>query len=126
MTVVSAKSQQPDSILYNDSTVRLKKYTLKAAIETFGLNVGVWGFDRFVMNEEFAHITSATISKNLRTGFVWDNDKFSTNLFAHPYHGSLYYNTARSNGLSFWESVPYSFAGSLMWEFTAEREPCRH
>lgn len=54
---------------------------------------------------------------------MWDNDQFSTNLFAHPYHGGLYFNAARSNGLTFWESVPYSFCGSLMWETTCETEP---
>ena len=54
---------------------------------------------------------------------MWDNDKFSTNLFAHPYHGNLYYNSARGNGLSFWQSAPYALGGSLMWEFMGEVEP---
>ena len=54
---------------------------------------------------------------------MWDNDQFSTNLFAHPYHGNLYFNTARSSGMNFWESAPYAFAGSLMWETCAEIEP---
>ena len=64
-----------------------------------------------------------TIHKNFQKGFVWDNDQFSTNLFAHPYHGNLYYNAARSNGLTFWESAPYALGGSLMWEFCGEIEP---
>lgn len=95
----------------------------RAAVETALINVGVWSFDRFVLQEEFAHITASTIARNFRHGFVWDNDKFSTNLFAHPYHGGLYFNTARSNGMNFWASVPYAAGGSLMWEFLAEREP---
>ena len=95
----------------------------RAAIETFGLNVGVWAFDRYVMQEDFAKISLSTIKNNIRHGFVWDNDQFSTNLFAHPYHGNLYFNTARSSGMTFWESAPYAFAGSLMWETCAEIEP---
>lgn len=120
----TAYAKLPDSIyVYNDSTYHIKKRPWRAALETFGLNVAVWGFDRFVMNEEFAHISINTIKDNIKNGFVWDNDQMSTNLFAHPYHGGLYFNTARSNGLNFWESIPYSFGGSLMWEFCGEREP---
>ena len=33
----------------------------RAAIETFGLNVGVWAFDRYVMQEDFAKISLSTI-----------------------------------------------------------------
>ena len=95
----------------------------KAAAEAAGINVLVHCFDRFVMNEDFAKVTFKTIGHNIKHGFVWDNDQFSTNLFAHPYHGNLYYNAARSNGLSFWQSAPYAFGGSLMWEIAGEREP---
>jgi hypothetical protein len=52
----------------------------------------------------------------------WDGDQFSTNGFAHPYMGNLYYNMARSMGLSFWESAGYAFAGSLEWELFGETE----
>ena len=95
----------------------------RAVSEAAGINVLVHCFDRFVMQEDFAKVTFKTIGHNIRHGFVWDNDQFSTNLFAHPYHGNLYYNAARSNGLSFWQSAPYAFGGSLMWEICGEREP---
>ena len=107
---------------YNLPSYRVK-HPWKAALGAFGINVLVNGFDRFVMNEDFAKINLHTIHQNFKTGFVWDNDQFSTNLFAHPYHGGLYFNSARSNGLSFWESAPYSFCGSLMWELACETEP---
>lgn len=94
-----------------------------AAGEVFGLNMLVWGFDRFVMNEDFAKINGHTIKNNFKTGPVWDTDKFSTNLVSHPYHGSLYFNAARSNGLSFWQSIPFTAGGSLMWEYFMETEP---
>lgn len=106
-----------------DDPERQKKHPWRAALEAFGINVGVQCFDRFVMDADFAQISLHSIKNNIKTGFVWDNDQFSTNLFAHPYHGGLYFNAARSNGLNFWESVPYSFCGSLMWETTCEIEP---
>lgn len=120
-TLHDIQEERNDSIFF-DSGLQ-KKRPWRAAIETFGLNVGVWAFDRYVMNEDFAHISMRTVSHNIKNGFVWDNDQFSTNLFAHPYHGGLYFNTARCNGLSFWESAPYALCGSLMWETCAEIEP---
>lgn len=95
----------------------------RAAAEAAGINVVVHSFDRFILNEEFAETTFSTIGNNFRHAFVWDNDQFSTNLFAHPYHGNLYFNSARSNGLNFWQSAPYALAGSAMWEFFGEKEP---
>ncbi len=94
-----------------------------AAAEVVGINALVNSFDRFIMHQDYAKINFKTIRHNFKTGFVWDNDQFSTNLFAHPYHGGLYFNSARSNGLNFWTSVPYSFGGSLMWELMCETEP---
>ena len=119
-------AETPDSLAVptmSNPYPTVKKRPWRAAAETFGLNVGVWAFDRFVMQEDFAKISPTTIKNNIKHGFVWDNDQFSTNLFAHPYHGNLYYNTARSSGMTFWESAPYAFAGSLMWETCAEVEP---
>ncbi len=117
------RAEHADSLFaFNDSSQMIKR-PWRSAFQTAGLNVGVWAFDRYVMNQDYAKISLHSIGKNITNSFVWDNDKFSTNLFAHPYHGNLYFNAARSNGLSFWESVPYSFAGSLMWEICAEVEP---
>ena len=101
----------------------MKKRPWKAAFETVGINVFVNAFDRLVLCEDFAKVSFNTIKENFKTGFVWDNDQFSTNLFAHPYHGGLYFNAARSNGMTFWESAPYSLGGSLMWELMCETEP---
>lgn len=120
---IDAVETDPAGIYFYDEPANNVKRPWKAAFEAFGINVGVWGFDRFALNADFAKISFHSISHNIRNGFVWDNDQFSTNLFAHPYHGGLYFNAARSNGMSFWESVPYAFGGSLMWETTCEIEP---
>ncbi|MGI6231535.1 MAG: DUF3943 domain-containing protein [Prevotella sp.] len=115
---------KPAGLLYRmDDPQYNKKHWWRAAMLTTGINVLVHCFDRFVMNEDFAQVTFKDIARNWRNAFVWDNDQFSTNLFAHPYHGNLYFNSARSNGLNFWESAPYALGGSLMWEFCGEVEP---
>ena len=114
----------PEDSLYRWSDPSYtKKRWWRAAAEAAGINVFVHCFDRFVMDEDFAQVTFKSIAHNWHHAFVWDNDQFSTNLFAHPYHGNLYFNSARSNGLNFWQSAPYALGGSLMWEFCGEVEP---
>ena len=97
-----------------------KHAPLIALSEGVLINGVVYLFDRFILNAPYAQVSFNDISNNFKQGFVWDNDIFSTNAFFHPYHGGLYFNSARANGLSFWQSVPYTFAGSLTWEFLCE------
>ncbi len=99
-----------------------KKKYLNAAVTVFGLNMGVWAFDRYALNAEFAKINATTIKNNFKRGFVYDNDQIGTNMFLHPYHGNLYYNAARSNGLNYWESGAFALGGSAMWEMFMENE----
>jgi len=117
--------EKRSGLVFNDSTMALpvKKNYWLAAAEATAINVGVQLFDRYVLKTEFAQTTLNSIWHNFETGFVWDNDYFVTNMFAHPYHGNLYFNAARSNGLTFWESAPYALGGSLMWELFGETEP---
>ena len=96
---------------------------LRTAAMITALNAFVNRWDTWVLNEEFSRISLNSIEHNFRHAFVWDNDNFSTNLFAHPYHGNLYFNSARSNGFNFWQSYPCALGGSLMWEFFGEITP---
>ena len=120
-----AWDEKRSKIVFTDSTMALpeQKRYWQAAAEATGINVGVQLFDRYALNSDFAQTTLNSLKRNFTDGMVWDNDFFTTNLFAHPYHGNLYFNAARSNGLSFWESAPYALGGSLMWEFLGETEP---
>lgn len=120
-----AWDEKRSKIVFTDSTMALpepKRYW-QAAAEATGINVGVQLFDRYALNSDFAQTTLNSLKRNFTDGMVWDNDFFTTNLFAHPYHGNLYFNAARSNGLNFWESAPYALGGSAMWEFLGETEP---
>lgn len=103
--------------------VRLKKkYFWRAAAETVGFNLSLWAFDRYVQKGEFAYISFKTIAANFRHGFEWDNDHLNTNMFAHPYNGSLFFNAGRSNGFNFWQSELFAIGGSAMWEMFMEKE----
>ena len=120
-----AWEEKREQLIFADSTMALpvKKRYWQAAAEVTSINVGVQLFDRYILHSDFAQTTMRTLKRNFTDGMVWDNDFFVTNMFAHPYHGNLYYNAARTNGLTFWESAPYALGGSLMWEFLGETEP---
>ncbi len=131
--VFNVQSQSIDSLfLYKmgngkmshlcDTTNCKKKHFWRAVGETFGLNVGLWAFDRYVLKGHYSYISLKTIKANFKHGFDWDNDHLSTNMFAHPYHGSLYFNAGRANGFNFWQSEFFALGGSAMWELFMESE----
>ncbi|MDX1393579.1 MAG: DUF3943 domain-containing protein [Gemmatimonadota bacterium] len=79
-----------------------------------------WFYNRHAADDSTAVVGFAAWGNNIAAGFEWDGDNFQTNMFAHPYHGSLYFNAGRSNGYGFWESAVWSWAGSLLWELFGE------
>ncbi len=79
-----------------------------------------WAYDRYVTKEDFAFISTQTVKENFRNGFGYDRDAFNMNQASHPFHGSLYFNAARSNGYSYWESGAFTLAGSFLWECCME------
>ena len=68
-------------------------------------------------------VTPASIRRNLREPWVVDDDPFQVNQIGHPYQGAMYHGIARSNGLGYWPSVAYTFAGSAVWEIAGETTP---
>lgn len=117
------KTTQPIPADSLDLQYYSKKNGWGAAAQIFTLNMSIWAFDRYIMKEDFAYIGFNSISDNLKKGFYWDNDQIGTNMFLHPYHGSLYYNSARSRGFNYWESGVFALGGSAMWELFLENEP---
>ena len=112
-------SLAPDSV---DLQYYGKKRFGQSAVAVAGVNLGIWSFNRFIRTEDFAYINMNTIRDNFKHGFVWDNDNLGTNMFFHPYHGNLYFNSARSNGYNFWQSGLFALGGSAMWELFMENE----
>ena len=93
---------------------------LIAAGQIIVLQLLPWSYNYYVREAEFAHVSFSSIWRNMQMGFEWDPNNFATNLFSHPYHGSQYFNAARSNGYDFWGSTAFAFGGSLLWELAAE------
>ena len=101
-----------------------ERHPTRSILETIGINVGLNWFNRLTHAEPDQFYTDPkSWWANLKHGFVFDDNNFSTNQFAHPFHGNLYFNTGRSNGLGYWASAPMAALGSFTWECCGETHP---
>lgn len=116
---ILSRPMRPDSA---DVLRASQKHFWRGAGEVFGLNMALWAFDRYVQHGHYAYISWNTIKENFKHGFEWDDDYLGTNMFAHPYNGSQYFNGGRSNGYNFWQSSLFAIGGSAMWELFMENE----
>ena len=91
----------------------------KAVWQATVINV-FYGLANLIRGQETAKVTPATWWDNMEQGWVWDLDDFLVNQIGHPYQGSNYFNAARANGLSFYESAAVTAFGSGTWEYFGE------
>lgn len=92
-------------------------------VESIGMNLGLGAFNAFITKSEFAKISFKTVKHNHEIGWTTDADAFLTNMWAHPFHGSIYFNLTRSSGYNYWTSMGVAAIGSWQWEFFMENEP---
>ena len=97
-----------------------KKYFWTTLVDVGILLVLPHYFNRYVADDSTAVLSLDSWERNIKQGAEWDTDAFKTNMFAHPYHGNTYFNSARSNGYNFWESAAFAWGGSFLWEFFGE------
>jgi hypothetical protein len=103
-------------------TTTHKSYILPA-VQIVAMDTAVNLAGRHVTDPANYEVTPASIRRNLRGPWVVDDDPFEINQFLHPYQGAMYHGIARSNGLSYWPSAAYTFAGSALWEIAGESTP---
>jgi len=94
---------------------------VRALGELFIVQLIPFSVNYVIRDKEWAHVSLQSWEENLENPWQWDNDHFIANQFGHPYHGNLYFNSARTNGYSFWASVPWAYGGSAMWEVFGEQ-----
>lgn len=107
--------------LLNDNPL----YNKKASVWTVALgvtltNATILAIDRYIFKYPYSYVGFNSWAYNIKTGWEWDLDRFSMNYFFHPFSGSMYFNCARANGYSFFESAPFALLGSLEWEYFGE------
>lgn len=114
-------SQEPADTVANDS---VKPRAWLAAIENLGVTGLIVGYNNSVLSSSpFSKVTYASMKRNLtKFDWWWDEDYMYTNTIEHPYHGAIYYLTARENGQGIGTSSLFSVGGSLIWEIFGEAE----
>jgi len=116
-----AQSQLPD--LGKEAPAKperpARNYLLPAA-EIAAFDFLLNRYNRWFRHDPEYSVDAFSVSRNLRSRWVVDNDPFKVNQFLHPYQGSMYHGFARSTGFSFWESMGYTFLGSAGWEIAGE------
>lgn len=122
-TIRSRGEEQP---VLSWETGEGKSYVVPA-LEVVAFNLGLNGFCRLAFPDETengkkVYSTNFSTFWNNTTHGHWqvDRDSFQTNQFRHGVQGTIYQGSARSAGLTFWESFGYSFAGSLLWKMAGE------
>jgi hypothetical protein len=90
------------------------------ALEIVGFDLLLNQFNRRYFDGNDYDTSLRTIRRNLRRDWVVENDPFDINQVGHPYQGSMYHGFARSAGLGYWQSLGYTFAGSIFWEIAGE------
>lgn len=107
--------------LRNDNPLYYTKSPIwMVALRVTMANLSTFLIDRYIFNYNFSVVGFNSWKHNIETGWEWDQDRFGMNYFFHPFSGGMYFNAARANGYTFFESVPFAFLGSLQWEYFGE------
>lgn len=112
-------AEEPRAGVLDWETGAGQSYLIPAG-EVAGFIFGLNQFNRHLLHEKDYDSDGHSVWSNLRTAPQFDRDPFSINQLGHPYQGGLYHGFARSAGLSYWESLLYTIAGSFLWETYGE------
>ena len=91
-----------------------------ASAEVLAINFGASMFNEYVRQANFNQISPRSFWQNLEDGFNFDDNKFKTNQYVHPFNGSTYFNSGRANGLGYWSSCVTALSGAFIWEAAGE------
>lgn len=123
LALASPSAAQPDAARVLDWDTGAGKSYVIPALEIPAFIVALSVFNRLTLGEEDYDSDFDSLWKNLRTEPGLDRDPFKINQLGHPAQGAIYYGLARSAGLTYWESLLYTLAGSFIWETAGEKTP---
>jgi hypothetical protein len=127
-TVYPVNSVADSSILYNkygdllsdDPVYNPRSPVWVPMVRVFSADLFNWAVARYVYKFDWAKVSPSNWKNSFKKGPEWDEDGFGINFIGHPHTGSFYFNVARSNGYSYWASLPFAIQGSLTWEYFGE------
>ena len=111
-----------DTVLTEDDTgdELYKRNFLVAGGSLFLPNLVIGGWNRFVSQSSWAKVDFDDVIHFYESEWSWDEDWYWTNFVLHPYQGALTYMGVRSANFTPYESILWSTASSLIWEYFFE------
>lgn len=116
-TALEKDTLRQDDLQYNPRSPLIEPIIRVSMVSLFN-----WSKALMLEDAHWAKVGFNSWKRNLRFKLEWDNDGPYTNMFGHPYTGNKYFNVARSNGYTFFQSIPFAVGGSLLWELFGENE----
>ncbi len=95
---------------------------LVPALEVAGMTAVMMSWNATVGEARWANVGVDTAWRNVRH-WTFDDDQLFVNMLGHPYQGTWTFAAARSAGVDYWWSIPYTFAQSFVWEVAGETQP---
>lgn len=116
---------QPGLSQDNDSIVVPRHRHLKANASQILFNVTLNRANRYLIptGKDWSDVSWDSWKENMGMWPSVDWDLFTTNWFAHPYQGAIYYNAARSLKMGYLYSMAYAGLGTTVWEYLGEDLP---
>lgn len=99
-----------------------KAPALVVSAKVLSSNVFNWALNKYYFKATWPSNGIPDWKRNFQRAPEWDYDGFGINFIGHPHTGSFYFNAARANGYSYWQSLPFTIQGSVMWEWLGENE----
>lgn len=116
-TYLNQMSKLPAKECNSYLSLNCKKKFWRATSEWCITQLLPWASNRYIRKAAFAKISLESVAANLKlSNWEWDDNKFFNNQISHPFQGALYFNSFRSCGYNFWQSVPAVLAGTYAWE----------
>jgi len=109
----------------NDSITVPGHRHLKANFSQLLFNVTLNRANRYLIptGKDWSDVSWGSWKENLGMWPSVDWDLYTTNWFAHPYQGAIYYNAARSLKMDYLYSMAYAGLGTTVWEYLGEDLP---
>lgn len=109
-------------VLRNESA-NFGRKLMRSSLLVLGFNSGITSL-LMVMPEDISKWNKKNYKNQFKKSYtsppVFDKDKWYINYVGHPYQGTIYYNSLRSQGAKAWQAALFGLGSIALWEYTIE------
>lgn len=106
-----------------NETAPFGRKLMRSSLLMLGYNAGMTSL-LLILPEEVSKWNKKNYRNQIRRAYTepphFDKDKWYINYLGHPYQGTIYYNSMRSQGATWWQSALFGIGSIALWEYTVE------